>query len=130
MGRICGASMSEESSRATTCYMAQQGVAYQLWAYVEAERVRRGWTGVQMAQHLGLPRNTIARLKSATARPQASTVRAIADGLGLDYERAAQMAGLLTPDRPERGINAREAILRDPAFNDEQREALLRVLDL
>lgn len=128
--------MPETLCRATTCYVTDRGLAYHLWAAVEDERLTRGWTGVEMAKHLGLPRNTIGRLKTSPNKPEVPTVHKIADGLralGVDIDRrqAERLAGLRPPEAGEPGaVSVREAILRDPIYTDEQRQAMLQLVDI
>lgn len=74
--------------------MDEAGAAHRLWAVIESERVRLGWTAVQMAQHIDLPRSTIDRLRKGSRPPQVGTVHAVADALGIDRIDAARLAGL------------------------------------
>ncbi|XTZ18152.1 hypothetical protein ACQSSU_12660 [Micromonospora echinospora] len=109
-------------------------MAYQLWAAIENERLNRGWTAVRMAEAIGLPRNTISRLKDSSRPAQVTTVHKVADwlagqGLDIDRERAEELAGL-RPASPATGISAREAIERDPMFTPEQRRTMLDLYDM
>ncbi|TDB81444.1 XRE family transcriptional regulator [Micromonospora fluostatini] len=105
-------------------------MAYQLWAAVEDERLKRGWTAVRMAEHLGLPRNTISRLKTSPRPPHVGTVHTIADSLGIDREEAEEMAGLRPPTSARTGaVSVREAIQRDWFYTEEQRRAMLAIVD-
>lgn len=128
----------------TPCYnlhVTERGVAYQLWAAVEDERLTRGWSGVRMAEQLGLPRNTISRLKTSPRKAEPATVHKVADGLAklgvevdgkpITRETAERMAGLRPAAGGEPGaVSVREAILADPVYTDEQRQAMLQLVDI
>lgn len=122
--------MSGSPGRATTCYMTQRGVAYQLWAAVEDERLNRGWPKTRMAEHIGLPRNTINRLEDSSEPPQPRTVHKIADALGIDRVEAERKAGLRPGPRKDSDISARDAVRRDPVYTDAQRKTMLDLMDL
>lgn len=114
--------------------MTDRGLAYQLWAAVEDERLARDWSGVQMAKALGLSRNTIRNLKTSPHKAEPATVHQIADGLrslGVKIEdrEAEEMAGLRPAAAGEPGaVSVREAILRDPNYTDEQRATMLQLV--
>lgn len=122
-------------------HVTNRGVAHQLWSLVENERLTRAWTAVKMAEEIGLPRSTISRMETSRVKPRVTTVHAVADalarlGVEIDGERitrgrAEELAGLRPPaaGRPGR-MSVREAILTEPAYTDEDRETLLRLVDL
>lgn len=117
--------------RATTCYMAKRGVAYQLWLAIEDERLNRGWTKLRMAELIGLPRTTIDRLASSPNQPRAVTVHVIADALGIPRRKAETLAGLREPSPGDPGeVSVRDAIMRDPIYTDRQRQAMLDLVDI
>jgi transcriptional regulator with XRE-family HTH domain len=66
-----------------------------LYDRVEGIRLRRGWTRVQVAQHIGVDRKTIDNWKTNMAVPLAPTVIRVAEKLGLDREEVLRLAGLL-----------------------------------
>lgn len=111
--------------------MTDRGVAYQLWAAVEDERLTRGWTGVHMAEVLGIARNTLANLRTSRRKPEVATVHKIADALGFERVRAERLAGLrpLAPGDPG-AVSVRDAIQRDQNYTDKQRQQMLDLLDL
>lgn len=98
--------------------------AYSLWLRIEDIRLERGWSGVAMAEHIGLPRNTIGRLKTSTNKPSVVTVHTIADALDIPRREAEELAGLRLP-APVRSMSTEEAIMADPTFTKLQRELLL-----
>ncbi|MEO3929285.1 helix-turn-helix transcriptional regulator [Micromonosporaceae bacterium B7E4] len=110
--------------------MTQRGVAYQLWEAVEHERLTRGWTKTQLAEHVGLPRTTLNNLEASPKPPLPRTVHAIADALGFKREEAETWAGLRRRSAGEGDISAREAVLRDPNYTDAQRQTMLELMDL
>lgn len=87
-----------------------------------------------MAEALGLPRNTINRLKTSPRKPQTGTVHAIADalhklGVDIDRKRAEQLAGLRPAAPGEQGAaSVRNAIMHDPLYTEEQRQAMLQLV--
>jgi transcriptional regulator with XRE-family HTH domain len=115
--------------------MTSGGIGYQLWWAVEEERLNQGWTVDRMADHIGLPRNTISRLKTGKRPPAVSTVHTIADALqrlGSKITRmdAERMAGLRPPLPAPGAGNVREALKTDTNFTDEQREMMLQLIDV
>ena len=110
--------------------MTQRGVAYQLWAAVEDERLSRGWTKTRLAEHIGLPRNTLNNLQDSPKPPLPRTVHTIADALGLDRTEAETLAGLRPGPRADSDISARDAVRRDPVYTDAQRRTMLDLMDL
>lgn len=111
---------------------SERGPAFNFWARVKSEQATRGWTGSELFRQSGVTRNTINGLKTRK-RVEATTVNAIADALEIPRDEAHVLAGLVPPDdeQPDtEAASAREAILRDPIYSDEQREAMLRLHDL
>jgi transcriptional regulator with XRE-family HTH domain len=109
--------------------MTRRGVAYRLWQAVEDYRLNRSWTKVRMAEHLGLPRNTIDRLETSPRPPQVATVHTIADAIGVD-RRDAEIKGGLRAPAPDGAVSVREAILADPHYTEQQRATMLALVDL
>lgn len=125
------------------CYnlhMTDRGVAYDFWLRVRAEQASRGWTDEELQAQSGIPRGTVARLASGKRRPMARTVNALAQALDIDHTEAHELAGRLPRSaRPEDAeavepeppsTSAREAILRDPIYTEQQRQAMLELLDI
>lgn len=121
------------------CYnvhVENKGIAFQLWARVESVRLDQGWNATQMAEHIGLPRNTIRRLKTNPSKSLPATVHQIADGLrklGVEITRreAETLAGLRQPEPGHSGyVSARDAIKADLTYTEKQREAMLEMAEL
>lgn len=121
------------------CYnlhVETKGHAYQLWARVDSRRIDQGWTTTEMAEYIGLPRNTIDRLRTNPRKPQAKTVHKIADALerlGEEITRreAETLAGLRPPEPTHAGyVSAVEAIRADQTYTEAQRAAMLELAEL
>jgi len=69
--------------------------ARDLYWRVMQEAARRGWNTVQLSKETGVARTTINRLRDSPRRPQLSTVKTLANKLGIDLGEAAKLAGLL-----------------------------------
>ncbi|MFF3853188.1 multiprotein-bridging factor 1 family protein [Micromonospora sp. NPDC002575] len=115
----------------------ERGVAYDFWWRVRTEQGTRGWTDEELRARTGVARTTVDRLQAGKRPPTARVVNALAEALDIDLTEAHRLAGR-TPVPPatygggegEPRVSAREAILRDPAFTDQQRRTLLELLDI
>lgn len=121
------------------CYnlhVDKQGVAFQLWARVESQRLDQGWTGEAMADYIGLPRNTIRRLKLQPTPPAVTTVHTIVEGLNrlgdkITRREAEVLAGLRPPEPTHPGyISVVDAIKLDRYYTPAQRQAMLELAEL
>lgn len=84
-----------------------------------------------MAEYIGLPRNTINNLQDSPRPPLVRTVHTVADAMGWKRQDAERLAGLRPPEAGEPGaVSARDAILRDPNYTEEQRQAMLQLVDI
>lgn len=72
----------------------QSAPARPLYDLIERIRIREGWTKVQVARHLGMNRGTIENWKTQPRSPQATTVKDVANRLGIDYDEALALAGI------------------------------------
>ena len=59
-------------------------------------RMREGWTQEDLARESGVPAATISRLENNERTPRFSTIRKLADPLGVDFKEL-----LVFPDDPE-----------------------------
>lgn len=99
---------------------------------MRAEQATRGWSDSELHRRSGVSRNTIKGLGSRK-RVETPTITALADALDIPRAEAYELAGIVPPEKPDTdttAADAREAILRDPIYSDEQREAMLRLHDL
>jgi transcriptional regulator with XRE-family HTH domain len=109
---------------------SERGVAYDFWRRVKAEQAARGWTDSELHRRSGISRNTISGLETRK-RVEAATINALADALDIPRAEAHQLSGLVPGgERPARASTVREAILADLTYTDEQRETMLRLVDL
>ncbi|MEU8329848.1 helix-turn-helix transcriptional regulator [Micromonospora sp. NPDC048839] len=120
--------------------MTERGVAYDFWVRVRAEQNARGWTDDELRDQSGIARTTVDRLQVGKRPPTARTVNALSRALGIDETEAHQLAGRLPRDTPASGTatpfqqprtpSVREAILADPIYDDDQRRAMLQLIDI
>ena len=83
------------------------------------DRLRRiqldqGWTNVQLAERAGISRGTIDNWKTQPRPPQPSTVKDVAERLGIPYQEALTLAGIAVGDTP-----ARPATEQAPTADDD-----------
>lgn len=74
-------------------------------------------------------RSTIDNLRDSTRAPQPRIVRALADVLGIDWQEAQELAGLIPPATSP-AADVRDAIERSEAYSDAEKSALLGLLDV
>lgn len=109
---------------------SERGVAYNFWVRVKAEQASRGWTDSELHRRSGISRNTISGLKTRQ-RVEAATINALAGALDIPQLEAHNLAGLVPNDEQQaRGVSVREAILADPIYTEEQRQAMLQLVDI
>ncbi|MFY1588950.1 helix-turn-helix domain-containing protein [Micromonospora sp. WMMD734] len=113
---------------------SKRGPAFAFWRRMRAEQAARDWTDSELHRQSGVSRNTIKDLGIRT-RVEAATISALADALGIPRREAYELAGIVPPeDDPQPidtvAVDARLAILHDPIYSDEQREAMLTLHDL
>lgn len=116
------------AGRATTRAVAGEGVAYELWAWLERVRVTRNWSKTKLAEVTDLDRTTLNRLKDSVHPPQAKTINAIVERLGLDRERVMIAAGILQAP-PFTDETVRDAIAGSKVYSASQRRVLLEIVD-
>lgn len=81
-----------------------------LGTYIKEERMKRGWTQVELAERAGVPKQTVNRLETGTTKlPGALIRRQLAEALGVRHVdmliaageiTADEVAGLPAPDSP------------------------------
>ena len=116
--------------------MTDRGVAYDFWLRVRNEQAARGWTDVELQERSGIPRGTVDRLAKGKRPPLARVVNSLADALGIDRTEAYRLAGRVPAadeaeaEQPASAVSVREAIQTDPIYTDEQRQAMLQLVDI
>ena len=109
---------------------SRRGVAYRFWRKVESERVDQGLTKAELSERSGVARSTIDRLEFGLRPPAVKTVHALADVLHIKRDKAEVLAGLLPDESEPTGeVDVRDAILRSPAYTEDQRAMLLAMVD-
>ncbi|MEV0584038.1 helix-turn-helix transcriptional regulator [Nonomuraea sp. NPDC050310] len=81
----------------------RRGPAYPLYERVLKELNTLNWTQEQFKAHSGVARSTIAKWRYQPRSPQASTVKAVAQALGIPEGEALRLAGIpdgRIPDAP------------------------------
>ncbi|WP_431728237.1 helix-turn-helix domain-containing protein [Verrucosispora sp. TAA-831] len=100
---------------------------------MKAEQASRNWTDSELHRQSGVSRNTIKDL-GTRKRVETATISALADALRIPRTEAYELAGIVPPDDEAEvdspAANARRAILAEPLYTEEQREAMLRLHDL
>jgi transcriptional regulator with XRE-family HTH domain len=61
----------------------------------------KGWTKAQLADRAGISRPTIDNWRTNPRAPQARSVNAVADVLGISRDRALRLAGIISEPQPE-----------------------------
>lgn len=92
---------------------APRGAAYRLYVRVEMERALKGWTSTRLSKQTGVSRATIGKWATQPNPPNAPTVTAVADVLGISRLEALRLAGILDddPEIIEMSAGERRAVL-------------------
>jgi transcriptional regulator with XRE-family HTH domain len=61
----------------------------------------KGWTKAQLADRAGISRPTVDNWRTNPRAPQARSVNAVADVLGISRDRALRLAGVIAEAQPE-----------------------------
>lgn len=99
---------------------------------VRRYRRERGWTQGQLAQRASLTRGTVSAIERGLERPLEKTSKALAEALGVSFERLIGLEGQATlfplPDERRMAMIRRLVELDDDAL-EEVWPALRRTLD-
>lgn len=91
----------------------------------------KGMSIADLASKSGVARSTIYGWRDNSGKPQAKSVNAVADALGIPRERALRAAGIITSARPEPAIP--KSLLRDimetEGLTDEERQAVIAAVE-
>lgn len=74
--------------------MSDNAPALPFFQLVEATLAERGQTKTWLSQRSGVTRTTLNNWRTKPRSPQASSVLAVADTLGIDRQKALRLAGL------------------------------------
>lgn len=105
------------------------GPAYRFWLRVQREMDRQGMSLRRLAAESGVKPMTVSRLKTAPARDRHTRRQAVlklAAALGIDADEALRLAGLELDD----SVNVRETVRQSTEYDDDQKQALLSLLDV
>lgn len=114
-----------------------RGVAYRFWLRIERERADQGMTKTDLWNAMKAragdgpspARSTMDNLRDSTRAPQPRIVRALAEVLGIPWQEAQELAGLVPPATSAE-VDVRDAIARSEVYNDAEKNALLGLLDV
>ncbi|MGI5162786.1 helix-turn-helix domain-containing protein [Spirillospora sp. CA-253888] len=76
----------------------QSAPARALYERVEEIRLTRGWSKVRLARELQMNRGTIENWRTQPRSPQTTTVKEVADRLGIPYREALSLAGIVAAE--------------------------------
>jgi transcriptional regulator with XRE-family HTH domain len=112
-----------------------RGPAYPFWERVQRALDEQDLTQAELVERSGVHPATIGRLRTAAPRDRVTRrkhVLAIAGVLAINEDEALQLAGLVArePDAAGGEVDVRDAIVRDPRYNDDEKHALLGLLDV
>lgn len=80
--------------------MTDHAPARPLFELVEQTLARQGKTKTWLSGRANVSRATLNNWRTAPRTPQAASVLAVADVLGIDHEKALRLAGLPSSDSP------------------------------
>lgn len=95
-----------------------------LWERIQIALAGKGWSASRLERESGVPRQTVARWKLKPGRPQAGSVKQVAEALDLNLEEALRLAGILTPDTDARVRELEAALDAQRQRNTELEEEL------
>lgn len=107
--------------------MSQHGSApaRPLYDRIDLLRVRNGWTKVQVARVAGIDRGTLENWRKQPRTPMASTVKEVAERLGIPQDEALRLAGILPGEATEPKPAAVDE--QDDVFTPDEAELVERI---
>lgn len=109
----------------------RRGPAYAFWDRIQDELATQGMSQAELVRRTGVAATVINSLKTSPPRDRAArerNVTTLADALGIDRAEARQLAGLApSANRP---VDVRDAIYKSPDYNDDEKKALIGLLDV
>lgn len=91
----------------------------------------KGWSIADLASKSGVARSTIYGWRDNSGKPQAKSVNAVADALGIPRERALRAAGIIASARPEPAMpkSLLREIMAEPGLTDKERQAVIAAVE-
>lgn len=91
----------------------------------------KGWSIADLASKSGVARSTIYGWRDNPGKPQAKSVNAVADALGIPRERALRAAGIIPGAAPQPAISERlrQEIMTEPGLSDSERQAVITAVE-
>ena len=113
---------------------ADRTPAREWYDLVVATAAVKGWSIADVFSRSGVARSTVYGWRDNRGKPQAKSVNAVADALGIPRERALRAAGIIgerASPESERLIPPKllEAIQNDPELTDEQRRSVISAIE-
>jgi transcriptional regulator with XRE-family HTH domain len=84
----------------------------------------KGWSKAQLADRAGISRPTVDNWRTNPRAPQARSVNAVADVLGISRERALRLAGVIPDPEPEPLVDPEVAAILRRRYPDEAEELI------
>ncbi|MGI9008128.1 MAG: helix-turn-helix domain-containing protein [Streptosporangiaceae bacterium] len=104
-------------------------MASALYELVDQRRAHQGLTWSAIHRKSGVSRSTVFRWRTAVRPPQAGTVLAVADALGIDHEQALHLGGVIVTQAERPGTREPESHRqRVRRLQDELREATEKMM--
>lgn len=92
----------------------------------------KGWSIADLASKSGVARSTIYGWRDNSGKPQAKSVNAVADALGIPRERALRLAGIIASPKPEPEPEIPQSLLREiettSGLTEEERRAVIAAI--
>lgn len=100
--------------------MARNGAPAKPWYdTVIATIAVRGWTKAELSDRSGVARTTIDNWERNPRKPQAKSVNAVADAVGIPREQALRLAGIIAEAAEAERSPPREPTAIDRAFGED-----------
>lgn len=106
------------------------GVARPFWERVVARMVELDMTQREVVERSGVAATTINGWRTGSRKPSARPIHLVADVLDIPRSEADRLAGLVPPARTGTSDDVRTAIMASAVYTDEQRDMLLKMVDL
>jgi len=110
--------------------MAERAPARAWYDLVIETIALKGWTKTQLSERSSVSRTAIDKWRTNPRTPQAASVNAVADALGIPRERALRLAGIIGAGPPQQvPDDLVRAIMETGDLTDEQRRAVIEAVE-